>query len=105
MKLLLNYISVLLGLMVISCSSSENLANSKEREANQVNWEKQRVLVYTKNGHGFIHDNIPSAVASIQKLGREHGFKVDVSDNPDDDRRKLGIIYFAFIPQHQQRCI
>ncbi len=40
-----------------------------------------RVLVYTKNGKGYVHDNIPSAVACIQKMGREQGFKVDTSSN------------------------
>lgn len=43
-------------------------------------WTKVRVLVYTKNGKGYVHDNIPTAVAAIQKLGKEQGFKVDVSD-------------------------
>lgn len=45
-----------------------------------VNWKKVRVLVYTKNGKGYVHDNIPSAVACIQKMGQQYGFKVDVSD-------------------------
>ena len=46
----------------------------------KVNWSKIQVLVYTKNGKGYVHENIPSAVACIQKLGKEKGFKVDVSD-------------------------
>lgn len=41
-----------------------------------------RVLVYTKNGTGYIHDNIASAVLCIQQLGEKHHFKVDVSDDP-----------------------
>ncbi len=41
-----------------------------------------KVLVYTKNGKGYVHDNIPSAVKCLQKLGEENRFKVDVSDNP-----------------------
>ncbi|MES2425597.1 MAG: ThuA domain-containing protein [Bacteroidota bacterium] len=41
-----------------------------------------RVLVYTKNGKGYVHDNIAATVKCIQKLGVENGFKVDVSDNP-----------------------
>jgi type 1 glutamine amidotransferase len=40
------------------------------------------VLVYTKNGPGYVHDNIPSAVAAVQKLGTENHFKVDVSADP-----------------------
>ncbi|MBC7400953.1 MAG: ThuA domain-containing protein, partial [Mucilaginibacter sp.] len=41
-----------------------------------------KVLVYTKNGKGYVHDNIAASVACIQKLGKENGFKVDVSDDP-----------------------
>ena len=39
------------------------------------------VLVYTKNGKGYVHDNIASAVASIKELGAANGFTVDVSDD------------------------
>ncbi len=49
---------------------------------NNVNWKRVTVLVYTKNGQGYVHENIPSAVACIQKLGQQHGFKVDTSSNP-----------------------
>jgi type 1 glutamine amidotransferase len=38
--------------------------------------------VYTKNGSGYVHDNIPSAVEAIKQLGADKQFKVDVSDNP-----------------------
>ncbi|MFD2571302.1 ThuA domain-containing protein [Spirosoma soli] len=47
-----------------------------------VNWKKVKVLVYTKNGKGYVHDNIPNAVQCIQRLGQQYGFKVDVSDQP-----------------------
>jgi len=40
------------------------------------------VLVYTKNGPGYVHDNIASAVNCIQVLGKTHHFKVEVSDDP-----------------------
>lgn len=46
-----------------------------------VDWKKVKVLVYTKNGKGYVHENIPYAVKSIQKLGLQYGFKVYVSDN------------------------
>ncbi|MGF7217407.1 type 1 glutamine amidotransferase [Spirosoma lacussanchae] len=48
-----------------------------------VTWKKVRVLVYTKNGKGYVHDNIPNAVACIRTLGQQHGFAVDVADQPD----------------------
>jgi uncharacterized protein len=40
------------------------------------------VLVYQKNGKGFVHDNLTASAAAIRNLGRQHGFGVDVSTNP-----------------------
>ncbi len=57
-----------------------SISNAYAQE--KVNWKKVKVLVYTKNGKGYVHDNIPSAVACLQKLGQENGFKVDTSANP-----------------------
>ncbi|WP_018628226.1 ThuA domain-containing protein [Niabella aurantiaca] len=51
-------------------------------QGQNVRWKKVKVLVYTKNGKGFVHDNIPSAVKAIQQLGAVHGFKVDTSSQP-----------------------
>lgn len=47
-----------------------------------IDWKKLNVLVYSKNGKGYVHDNIPSAVAGLQDLGKKYGFKVDTSTNP-----------------------
>ena len=47
------------------------------------NRKEKRVLVYTKNGDGYVHDNIESSVKTIKKMGEENSFKVDVSDNPE----------------------
>jgi uncharacterized protein len=47
-----------------------------------VDWKPVKVLVYTKNGKGYVHDNIPNAVTCIQRLGQQLGFKVEVSDQP-----------------------
>ena len=58
-----------------------------------------RVLVYTKNGKGYVHDNIPNAVACIQKLGREQGFAVTVADEPtvftEENLRNYTLLIFA----------
>ena len=59
------------GLLLIICSLS----------VKAVELRGSKVLVYTKSGKGYVHDNIPSAVACIQKMGREQGFKVDTSSN------------------------
>ena len=58
------------------------LAPVAGRADDGVNWKRVKVLVYTKNGKGYVHDNIPNAVQCIQKLGKQHGFAVDVSDQP-----------------------
>nr|WP_294795101.1 ThuA domain-containing protein [uncultured Mucilaginibacter sp.] len=42
---------------------------------------KVKVLVYTKNGTGYIHDNRAASVKCIQALGAANGFKVDTSNN------------------------
>jgi uncharacterized protein len=51
-------------------------------QTDKINWKKVKVLVYTKNGKGYVHDNIPNAVRSIQRMGQEHGFRVDTTSNP-----------------------
>lgn len=47
---------------------------------------EKRVLVYTRNytpdGKGYVHANIADSVAAIRKLGAEHGFAVEHSDDP-----------------------
>ncbi|WP_216647434.1 ThuA domain-containing protein [Chitinophaga sp. SYP-B3965] len=67
-------------------------------ESSQVNWKKIQVLLYTKNGKGYVHDNIPNAVAAFQKMGKEHGFTVDVSDTPtvftDENLHKYAALVF-----------
>lgn len=48
--------------------------------------ETRKVLVYTRNytkdGKGYVHDNIASSVAAIRKMGAENGFGVDATDAP-----------------------
>jgi len=58
-----------------------------------------KVLVYTKNGKGYVHDNIAASVKCIQKLGVENGFKVDVSDDPaiytDQNLKQYTLLIFT----------
>jgi uncharacterized protein len=69
-----SFLLILLALLLGAYTPAEKAGKPK--------WKKIKVLVYTKNGTGFVHDNIPYAVKCIQKLGQEKGFKVDVSDDP-----------------------
>ena len=43
---------------------------------------EKHVLVYTRNGKGYVHDNIQSSVEAIKKMAAENGFGVDVTDDP-----------------------
>lgn len=56
------------------------------------------VLVFSKTT-GFRHDNIPSAIAAIKKLGEEHQFQVDATEDAavftDENLKKYDLICFA----------
>jgi type 1 glutamine amidotransferase len=67
---------ILFRLLVMGLLLSTTDSFSQKRVA----WKKMHVLVYTKNGKGYVHDNLPNAVACIQKLGKQYGFQVTVSD-------------------------
>lgn len=58
-----------------------------------------RMLVYTKNGPGYVHANIPAAERALQQLGREHGMTVDVSADPavftEANLRQYTLLLFA----------
>lgn len=52
-------------------------------QPDRINWKRVKVLVYTRSGKGYVHDNIPAAVRCLQRLGQQHGFSVDTSARPD----------------------
>ncbi len=58
-----------------------------------------RILVYTKNGEGYVHDNIPFSVAALEKLGAEHGFEVTASEDPaiftEDNLKEYDALVFS----------
>lgn len=90
MKISYRYILVSL-LTLISC-----FTNAQQGD---VKWKNVKVLVYTKNGKGYVHENIESSVKSIQKLGQEKGFTVVASDDPsvftEDNLKQYTILLFA----------
>ena len=68
--------------------------------SNEVNKLKNsRVLVYTKNGKGYVHDNIAASVICMQELGKANHFKVDVSDDPsvfsEENLQKYTLLIFS----------
>lgn len=43
---------------------------------------KKRALIYTKNGPGYVHDNIAASVHAVSELCQTRGIVVKVSDDP-----------------------
>lgn len=65
--------------VIVQCLLTGNGYAQQKVKSKTSEWEKVQVLVYTKNGKGYVHENISSAVSCIQKLGKQYGFKVDTS--------------------------
>lgn len=62
-----------------------------DKNLNPIKYEKsisidtlKRVLVYIKNGEGYVHDNRQASIACIQRIGKTSGFLVDSTENPED---------------------
>ncbi|HEX6892644.1 MAG TPA: ThuA domain-containing protein, partial [Chryseolinea sp.] len=60
---------------------------------------QKNILIYTKNGKGYVHDNIPAAVEALKKLSAENGYKAESTDDPavftPDKLKKYRCIIFA----------
>ncbi|MFD2148410.1 ThuA domain-containing protein [Mucilaginibacter antarcticus] len=50
--------------------------------AQNISLKNKKVLVYTRNGKGYVHDNTTATAKCIQKLGVDNGFTVDTTSNP-----------------------
>lgn len=68
--------------MSFSFTKTIEAQTSKKEKIAQKLLKKAHVLIYTKNGEGFVHDNIASSVKGLKKLAMDNGFTVDVSDDP-----------------------
>ncbi|MDX2046468.1 MAG: ThuA domain-containing protein [Chitinophagaceae bacterium] len=90
--------------VLFSGFTNESTVIPDERKINIYSNEKDNlksslVLVYTKNGKGYVHDNIASAVACIQQLGAANNFKVDTSGDAavftEANLKKYTLLVFA----------
>ncbi|MGC4232663.1 MAG: ThuA domain-containing protein [Niabella sp.] len=88
------FITAIIALIVtLTFQHTASYAQSK------VKWKNVRVLVYKKNGPGFVHDNIPHAAQAILNFGKQYGFRVDTSSNPavmtEDNLKQYRMIIFT----------
>jgi len=74
-------------------------SSGQPSKAGKVNWKNMKVLIYIKNGKGYVHENIPYAVASIKKLGQQYGFQTEVSEDPSvftrDNLKQYTLLVFT----------
>lgn len=73
---------LIMSAFVYGAYAQANFSREDDLKKENLLWKNVKVLVYTKNGKGYVHENIPFAVKCIQKLGLQYGFKTDVSDSP-----------------------
>lgn len=45
--------------------------------------QQKSLLIYTRNGEGFVHDNIEASVNALRKLAKENNYQVQITDSPD----------------------
>lgn len=83
-------------LLIIACLNSTYIT---AQSFNENKLKNKNVLVFTKNGKGYVHENIASGIAAIQKLGVEKGFSVDTTTNSalfaGDNLKKYDAIIFS----------
>lgn len=44
--------------------------------------KEKRILIYTKNGEGFVHDNIKESAEAMKKIAQSFKYQVDITDDP-----------------------
>lgn len=68
-------------------------------EANDELLKKRRVLIYTKNGKGFVHKNIPNSIKALQEICAQEKIETDASEDPadftDENLSKYDAIIFS----------
>ena len=59
----------------------------------------KKILLYTKNGEGYVHENIPASIRAIQQLAKENGFELVASEDPTlftpDKLRQFDALIFS----------
>ncbi len=83
----------LIGLLLIVLTTFSFAGEKK------VNVKGKQILIYTKNGEGYVHENIAESVKALQEICKKEGIKTDVSDDPSvftaKNLKKYDAIYFS----------
>jgi len=52
-------------------------------QSQEIDWKSVKILWFTKNGKGYVHDNIANSVKAIKEMSDSLSFTVDVRDQSD----------------------
>src|SRR5690625_8017254 len=59
----------------------------------------KHALIYTKNGEGFVHENIPFSIRALEKLLNEKGMTFESSEDPalftPEKLKKFDVLIFS----------
>jgi len=59
----------------------------------------KKILIYTHNGKGYVHENIPASVEALKKLCAENGYETEATDDPaifsPENLKKFSCIIFS----------
>ena len=72
-KLIFTLLTVLILVPVL-------MAGNRDKALNKVKGKK--VLIYTKNGEGYVHKNIAESVKALKTICKEYGIITDATDKP-----------------------
>jgi type 1 glutamine amidotransferase len=63
---------IIIAWFAVSCSQPEIL-----------DLEGKKLLIYTRNGEGYVHENIGESVRALQEICAKEGITTEVSDKPE----------------------
>ena len=58
-----------------------NVCFAQKYDNKAANLKGKKVLLFTKNGEGYVHDNIPASIEMFFKLSASEGFQLDTTTN------------------------
>ena len=83
---------ITIALIYMSCVSSLSAYNPNDPE-------EPHVLIYTKNGEGFVHKNIPHSIKALKKILDENSITYEASDDPSlftgNNLKKFDLLIFS----------
>ena len=66
-----------------------------------INSKKEKyALIYTKNGQGYVHKNIPTSIKALEEICKLENIRTDAGENSSlftvENFRKYDVIIFSF---------